>query len=91
MHNDIDLHAYNDEVYAMLSGVFKKVEYVKRSVNFIILQHENYSVDYCHFSRVTIKKKMPVLTGDVVGITGNTGRSTGEHLHITLRYKGAVY
>ena len=37
MHNGIDFHAYNDEVYAMLSGVVKKVEYVKRSVNFIIL------------------------------------------------------
>lgn len=26
--------------------------------------------------------------GDVVGITGNTGRSTGEHLHMTIRHKG---
>ena len=78
MHNGIDFHAYNDEVYAMLSGVVKKVEYVKRSVYFIILQHENYSVDYCHFSRVTIKEKMPVLAGDVVGIMGNTGCSTGD-------------
>ena len=29
-----------------------------------------------------------VLSGDVVGITGNTGRSTGEHLHITCKYNG---
>ena len=88
MHNGIDLHARNDEVYAMLPGMVKKVGYDKSSGNFIILQHGNYMVSYCHLSRVTIKEKTPVLAGDVVGITGNTGRSTGEHLHITLRFKG---
>ena len=88
MHNGIDLYARNDEVYAMFPGVVKKVGYDKRSGNFIILQHGDYSVVYCHLSRITIKEETPVLAGDVVAITGNTGRSTGEHLHITLRYKG---
>ena len=88
MHNGIDLYARNDEVYAMFPGVVKKVGYDKRSGNFIILQHGDYSVVYCHLSRITINEDTPVLAGDVVAITGNTGRSTGEHLHITLRYKG---
>ena len=86
MHNGIDLYARNDEVYAMFPGVVKKVGYDKRSGNFIILQHGDYSVVYCHLSRITIKEETPVLAGDVVAITGNTGRSTGEHLHITVRY-----
>ena len=86
MHNGIDLHARNDEVYAMFPGVVKKVGYDKRSGNYIILQHGDYTISYCHLSRVTLKEKTPVLAGDVVGITGNTGRSTGEHLHITVRY-----
>ena len=85
MHNGIDLHARNDEVYAMFPGVVKKVGYDKRSGNYVTLQHGDYTVSYCHLSRVTVKEKTPVLAGDVVGITGNTGRSTGEHLHITLR------
>ena len=85
MHNGIDLHARNDEVYAMFAGVVKKVGYDKRSGNYVTLQHGDYTVSYCHLSRVTVKEKTPVLSGDVVGITGNTGRSTGEHLHITLR------
>ena len=85
MHNGIDLHARNDEVYAMFPGVVKKVGYDKRSGNYVTLQHGDYTVSYCHLSRVTVKEKMSVLAGDSVGITGNTGRSTGEHLHITCK------
>ena len=88
MHNGIDLHARNDEVYAMLPGVVKKVGYDKRSGNYIILQHDNLTAIYCHLSNVTVKEKTPVLAGDVVGITGNTGRSTGEHLHLSCKIKG---
>ena len=88
MHNGIDLYARNDEVYAMFSGVVKKVGYDKRSGNYVTLQHGDYTVSYCHLSRVTVKEKTPVLAGDVVGITGNTGRSTGEHLHLTCKRSG---
>ena len=85
MHNGIDLYARNDEVYAMFSGVVRKVGFDKRSGNYVTLQHGDYTVSYCHLSRVTVKEKTPVLVGDVVGITGNTGRSTGEHLHLTCK------
>ena len=88
MHNGIDLHARNDEVYAMFPGVVKKVGYDKRSGNYVTLQHGDYTVSYCHLSRVVVKESTPVLAGDVVGITGNTGRSTGEHLHLTCKRSG---
>lgn len=88
MHNGIDLYADNDEVYAMLAGTVKKVGYDSRSGNYVILQHGEYTISYCHLSAVTVKENMPVLAGDVVGITGNTGRSTGEHLHVTCRRDG---
>lgn len=88
MHNGIDLYARNDEVYAMFPGVVKKVGYDKRSGNYVTLQHGDYTVSYCHLSRVTVKERTPVLAGDVVGITGNTGRSTGEHLHLTCKRSG---
>lgn len=88
MHNGIDLHARNDEVYAMFPGVVKKVGYDKRSGNYVTLQHGDYTVSYCHLSRVTVKERTPVLAGDVVGITGNTGRSTGEHLHLSCKRSG---
>ena len=88
MHNGIDLRARNDEVYAMFPGVVKKVGYDKRSGNYVTLQHGDYTVSYCHLSRVVVKESTPVLAGDVVGITGNTGRSTGEHLHLTCKRSG---
>ena len=88
MHNGIDLRARNDEVYAMFPGVVKKVGYDKRSGNYVTLRHGDYTVSYCHLSRVTVKEKTPVLAGDVVGITGNTGRRTGEHLHLTCKRSG---
>ena len=88
MHNGIDLHARNDKVYAMFPGVVKKVGYDKRSGNYVTLKHGDYTVSYCHLSRVTVKERTPVLAGDVVGITGNTGRSTGEHLHLTCKRSG---
>lgn len=86
MHNGIDLYARNDEVYAMFPGVVKKVGYDKRSGNYVTLQHGDYTVSYCHLSKVAVKEKTPVLAGDVVGVTGNTGRSTGEHLHIRVKW-----
>lgn len=88
MHNGIDLHARNDEVYAMFSGMVKMVGYDNRSGKYVILQHDGLTVIYCHLSKVTVKEKTPVLAGDVVGITGNTGRSTGEHLHLSCKIKG---
>lgn len=88
MHNGIDLYAENDEVYAMLAGTVKKVGYDSRSGNYVILQHGEYTISYCHLSAIMVKENTPVLAGDVVGITGNTGRSTGEHLHITCRKDG---
>ena len=88
MHNGIDLHARNDEVYAIFPGMVKKVGYDKCSGNYVILQLGDYMVSYCHLSKVAVKENTPVLAGDVLGITGNTGHSTGEHLHITFRFKG---
>lgn len=88
MHNGIDLRARNDEVYAMFPGVVKKVGYDKRSGNYVTLQHGDYTVSYCHLSKVTLDKGTRIHAHDVVGVTGNTGRSTGEHLHITCKRYG---
>ena len=86
-HNGIDLHARNDEVFAMLDGRVVKTGQDWRSGKYVVLRHGNYTVSYCHLSRILTSKGASVRPGDVVGITGSTGRSTGEHLHITVRYR----
>lgn len=84
-HNGLDLHACGDEVFAMLDGTVKKTGEDKRSGKYIIIQYGDFAVSYCHLSRIWVKQGTKVKAGEVVGITGNTGRSTGEHLHITCR------
>ena len=87
-HNGIDLHARGDEVMAMMAGVVVKVGQDKSSGKYVTLRHGDYTVSYCHLSRVLTRKGAAIRPRDVVGITGSTGRSTGEHLHISCKLEG---
>lgn len=86
-HNGIDLHARSAKVFAMMQGRVMAVGQDKVSGKYVTLRHGNFTVSYCHLSQISVSQGQDVLSGDVVGITGNTGRSTGEHLHITIRQK----
>lgn len=88
LHSGMDFHARSNEVYAMMEGEVIKVGYDKRSGNYVTIRHGNYTVSYCHLSKALVRKNTVVKAGEVVAITGNTGRSTGEHLHLSARYKG---
>lgn len=87
MHSGMDFRASSDKVYAMMPGRVLKVGYDKVSGNYITLQHGSITVSYCHLSQVLKNKNELVTVGEVVGVTGNTGRSTGEHLHLTCKIK----
>ena len=87
-HNGIDLHARSSKVFAMMQGRVIAVGQDKVPGKYVTLRHGNFTVSYCHLSQISVSQGQDVLSGDVVGITGNTGRSTGEHLHITIRQKG---
>lgn len=87
-HGGLDLHARGDEVLAMMEGVVVKVGQDKASGKYVTLRHGRYTVSYCHLSKILAVKGAMVRPRDVVGITGSTGRSTGEHLHITCRLDG---
>lgn len=87
-HNGIDLHARGDKVLAMMEGTVIKVGQDRASGKYVVLRHGEFTVSYCHLSRILVGKGDVVRPRDAVGITGNTGRSTGEHLHITCRHNG---
>lgn len=87
-HGGLDLHARGDEVLAMMGGVVVKVGQDKTAGKYVTLQHGGYTVSYCHLSKILAVKGTVVRPRDVVGITGSTGRSTGEHLHITCKLNG---
>lgn len=87
-HNGIDLHARGDEALAMMEGTVLKVGQDRASGKYVVLRHGEFTVSYCHLSRILVGKGTAVRPRDAVGITGSTGRSTGEHLHITCRRNG---
>ena len=87
-HNGIDLYARGDEVFAMMEGTVLKVGQDMTSGKYVVLRHGEFTVSYCHLSRILVSKGTTVRPRDAVGITGSTGRSTGEHLHITCRRNG---
>lgn len=87
-HNGLDLHARNAKVYAMLAGKVIKIGQDRRAGKYVTLMHGNFTVSYCHLSRILAYEGQMVKAGDTIRITGNTGRSTGEHLHITCKHNG---
>lgn len=88
LHSGLDLKADNDAVMSMFDGTVEDIGSDSRSGMYVILRHGMYTVSYCHLSKVTVPKGVSVLAGDVVGISGSTGRSTGPHLHITAKRDG---
>ena len=90
MHNGVDLAARSAIVYSMLDASVESTGYDFRSGNFVTLRHGNFRISYCHLSKILVTKGQSVLAGYPVGITGSTGRATGEHLHLVAKYKGKV-
>ena len=87
-HNGLDLRAKNEPAYAMMDGIVAKVGYDKRSGNYVTLRHGNFYISYCHLSSIIVRKGESVFPGIIVGVTGNTGRSIGSHLHLTCKKDG---
>ena len=87
-HNGLDLRAKNEPAYAMMDGIVAKVGYDNRSGNYVTLRHGNFYISYCHLSSIIVRKGESVFPGIIVGVTGNTGRSTGSHLHLTCKKDG---
>jgi hypothetical protein len=88
-HDGIDLRCDRARVYAMLPGMVKEVRLGKHGYgNYVVLNHGNMECLYGHLEAVTVRKGDFVYAGTIVGISGNTGKSTGPHLHIRLRKNG---
>lgn len=84
-HNGIDLRANNTEVYAMMFGQVVKVGSNGRSGNFVTVRHGDITVSYCHVSKVLVQVNQYVFAGQPVAVSGNSGRSTAPHLHLTCK------
>ena len=89
-HAGTDYVTATENVYAMMPGRIRKIGYDKRLGNYITIDHGDFRVTYAHLHTVVGDKGDIVQAGQSVGISGSTGRSTGEHLHVSMRYKKEV-
>lgn len=91
LHNGIDLRASYEEVYSILPGIVHKSGEDRRSGKFIIISTGDYKISYCHLSAIKVGKGDLVMAGTPIGISGNSGYSTGPHLHLTFRIAGKAH
>ena len=79
-----------DSVYCAWTGQVRIVRYDPRGYgNFVVVRHRNgLETVYGHLSRVLVEENEYIQAGEVIGLGGNTGRSTGSHLHFEIRYLG---
>jgi murein DD-endopeptidase MepM/ murein hydrolase activator NlpD len=87
-HSGIDLKAHSDTVFAVLSGTVNSTGFNPFLGVFIRLAHADFETSYGHLSQIFVLPGDSVSVGDTIGITGATGRVTGEHLHFSVCFKG---
>ncbi len=76
-------------IYAPADGTIKVARYMGGFGKSIKIDHGyGYTTFYAHLSKFNIKSNQKIKRGDIVGYTGNTGRSTGPHLHYEVHYYG---
>jgi murein DD-endopeptidase MepM/ murein hydrolase activator NlpD len=83
-HNGVDLRAQHDTVYAVTDARVITAAYDNNLGIFIKLDHGSWQSSYGHLNRVFVTRGDEVYTGEPIGITGATGRVTGEHLHFSI-------
>ena len=91
MHEGIDFTCpIGTEIYSTGNGTVAKVEYNGRGYgNHIIINHGfGYSTLYGHLSRFAVRPGQKINRGDIIGYAGNTGSSTGPHLHYEVIKNG---
>jgi murein DD-endopeptidase MepM/ murein hydrolase activator NlpD len=88
-HAGIDLKGkIGQKIKATADGIVTTSSYEGNGFgNFVILRHGNgYETVFGHMSKRLVKEGERIQRGQVVGLMGNTGRSTGPHLHYEVRY-----
>ncbi|AGB28466.1 MULTISPECIES: peptidoglycan DD-metalloendopeptidase family protein [Prevotellaceae] len=92
-HKGLDIKVYiGDTIRAAFSGKVRVVRYEGRGYgNYIVIRHPNgLETIYGHLSKQLVTENQNVRVGEPIGLGGNTGRSTGSHLHFETRLCGVA-
>lgn len=93
MHKGLDIKVYiGDTIRAAFSGKVRIVRYEAKGYgNYVVIRHHNgLETIYGHMSKHLVEENQTVKAGDPIGLGGNTGRSTGSHLHFETRLCGVA-
>ncbi len=93
-HKGIDIRLERgDSVRAAFDGVVRVTKFDRHGYGNVVVIRHPYGLEtiYGHLSRELVSANTPVKAGDVIGLGGNTGRSTGAHLHFEIRYLGEPF
>ncbi len=93
-HEGVDIQApTNSRIFSVANGRVRMVQLDPRAHNYGIhvrIDHEDgYQTIYAHLKQAQVRPGQQVSAGQQIGIANNTGNSTGSHLHITLKKRGA--
>jgi murein DD-endopeptidase MepM/ murein hydrolase activator NlpD len=91
MHKGIDIKVYiGDTIRAAFSGKVRIVRYEAAGYGkYVVIRHNNgLETVYGHMSAWLVEENQAVKAGQPIGLGGNTGRSTGSHLHFETRLCG---
>lgn len=92
-HKGLDIKVYiGDTICAAFSGKVRIVRYEPRGYgNYVVIRHDNgLETVYGHMSKHLVRENQEVRAGQPIGLGGNTGRSTGSHLHFETRLCGVA-
>ena len=91
MHNGLDLKVnIGDTIVAAFDGKVRIVKYERRGYGkYVVIRHDNgLETVYGHLSKQLVDTNQLVKAGEPIALGGNTGRSTGSHLHFETRFLG---
>lgn len=92
-HKGLDIKVYiGDTIRAAFSGKVRIVRYEAKGYGkYVVIRHYNgLETIYGHMSKQLVDEDQEVRAGDPIGLGGNTGRSTGSHLHFETRLCGVA-
>ena len=84
VHQGLDIKVFTgDTIYAAFDGKVRITSYQRRGYgHYVVIRHNNgIETLYAHLSKKLVKVNQNVKAGDPIGLGGNTGRSSGSHLH----------
>lgn len=93
-HYGVDIKLYRgDPVCAAFDGVVRLTKYDRRGFGKVVVIRHPFGLEtiYGHLSKVLVTPMQKVRAGDIIGLGGNSGRSTGSHLHFEIRYRGEPF